>query len=85
MNLILKMAFQASLYHVWRERDARLLTTATIDSSKVSSVVKYDLKCHILGFPKLTAANRGITWGSTLGIWVFLCPERPSSSLCPYE
>lgn len=30
--------------------------------------VKYDLKCRILGFPKLAAARRGIIWGCALGI-----------------
>lgn len=68
MNFILKISFQASLYYVWTERNARLFTTATIDSSAVASAVKYDLKCRVLGMPKLTSTSRGTTWGSALGI-----------------
>lgn len=67
VNTVLKLAFEASIYHIWRERNARMFASTMSDYSAVASAVKHDLECRILGIAKLLNASKGTAWGSALG------------------
>lgn len=80
----MKLALQATIYHLWLERNARAFTNVTKDCSDVLAAIKFDLKCRILGLPKLAAACFGTPWGAALGFSGSLCHNgHVAPPLCP--
>lgn len=67
INCILKMAFQAIIYHLWRERNARIFTSDIKVPSVIVSAVLSDLTYRFLGLPKFKVACSGTPSGDALG------------------
>lgn len=56
-NTVAKLSWQASVYHIWRERNSRIHSQKSGSPDSVCDLIFQDLRLKIISFPNSTAID----------------------------
>lgn len=66
INIVIKLIFQASIYHIWMERNARIFSHMSKSSSLVISLALQDVYHRAQSLPKVRGACQTLATFSAL-------------------
>lgn len=69
-NIVLKLCFQAAMYHTWRERNNWLHLKPPMSAQALTVLVKQEVTSRILGLPKIRRnCDISFLFSSTASSW----------------
>ena len=64
LSIVLRLAWKASIYHIWRERNRRMHDSIPVAAEQIVEHVKDDVRIRLIGLKNISndSVNSNICW-----------------------